>query len=84
MYTAKLFAAMFIGLAALGSTPATSSARDTAPAATGNNTYHRHYHVEYRHDHHHPWRHYGTYDCYEDAAHAAHDLRHRGYETVIR
>lgn len=83
MYTAKVLAALLIGLGALGSTPATTAARDTARATTGNN-YHRHYHVEYRHDHHHPWRHYGTYDCFEDAAHAADHLRHRGYETIVR
>lgn len=83
MFTAKVLVATLIGLGAVSAAPGSNPVPNSAPATIGA-AYHRQYHVEYRHDHHHPWRHYGTYNCYEDAAHAADDLRHRGYETIIR
>lgn len=75
--------AMLLGTAALVS-PAVSTAsaaEATAPQSLG----HHHYDVYYRTCFHGPWRLYGSYDCRDEAEHAAYHLHHdHGYRTKIR
>jgi hypothetical protein len=46
--------------------------------------FHRHFEVVYRRCGWPRWECYGTYRCFEDAEHAAHHLRERGFEARIR
>jgi len=46
--------------------------------------HHHHYRVFYRPNCNLPWAYYGRFEHFEGARHAAHHLRHQGFEVEIR
>jgi hypothetical protein len=81
----KLFLSGVAGLAALLPLATPASARaDNFVYRDHYERYHHRYEVMYRADCHCAWQCYGSFSCFEDADHAAHHLRHRGFEVIIR
>jgi hypothetical protein len=82
----KTFAAAALGLAALSplAAPQTARADHWERHERYYHHHHRHFEVFYRRDCHCEWRCAGNYGCWEEAEHAACNLRARGFEVSIR